>query len=180
MSTFIHQSPDEANLLGAPLLTGSSMDSALSKQCSNLERAANRLKLISAHDALTILRHSLSAPKLNYMLRASPCAGHSSLTTFDELLRHAICSIVNVDLSDDQWMQASLPVHLGGLGIRSVSSLAPSAFLASAAGTSALQDIILPASCSFNDDVVSKVQELWSSISKSEILTNLSSYRQKC
>ena len=65
LSSFIHQLPVEASLLGAPLLAGPSMDTALSKQCNNLERAITRLKLITAHDALTILRHSLSAPKLN-------------------------------------------------------------------------------------------------------------------
>jgi len=146
---------------------------------NNLERASSRLKLISAHDALTILRHSLSAPKLNYMLRASPCAGHASLTTFDELLRKSICSIVNVDLTHDQWIQASLPVHFGGLGIRSVSTLAPSAFLASAAGTSVLQDIILPQSYIFTDNFVGGIQDIWSNLSGSDIPTNLS-YSQKC
>jgi len=180
LSTFMHQLPFEANLLGAPLLTGSSMNVALNKHCTNLERAIGRLKLISAHDALTILRHSLSAPKLNYMLRASPCAGHASLSTFDQLLRKAICGIVNLELTDDNWSQASLPVQFGGLGIRSVTSLAPSAFLASAAGTSVLQEAILPPLYIFTDDAVNQVQVLWSSLSGSDILTGLSSHSQKC
>ena len=80
---------------------------------------------------------------------------------------------MNVEISDDQWTQASLPVHLGGLGIRSVSSLAPSAFLASAAGTKELQDVILPPTYIFIDDAVSKVQVLRSGLCKSELLTNL-------
>ena len=57
ISSFTHLQTDEANLLGAPLHSGSSMDSALNTQCGNLERAVSRLKLISAHDALTILRN---------------------------------------------------------------------------------------------------------------------------
>ena len=36
-------------------------------------------------------------------------------------------------------MQASLPVHMGGLGVRSACSLALSAFLVSAAATLSLQ-----------------------------------------
>ena len=53
--------------------------------------------------------------------------------------------VINIDLNDAQWMQATLPVKDGGLGIRSVTMLAPSAFLASAAGTLQTQDSILPA-----------------------------------
>jgi len=46
-------------------------------------------------------------------------------------------------ISTDIWVQASLPVRNGGLGVRRVSSLAPSAFLSSAAGTRDLQDMML-------------------------------------
>ena len=51
---------------------------------------------------------------------------------------------MNVQLTDDQWIQASLPVQNGGLGLRSVCMLAPSAFIASAAATFELQNEILP------------------------------------
>ena len=36
--------------------------------------------------------------------------------------------IRNLDLSDLQWLQASLPMKEGWLGVRCVTSLAPSAF----------------------------------------------------
>jgi len=45
--------------------------------------------------------------------------------TFCEKGIRAIC---NLDLYDPQWLQASLPVKDGGLGVRRVTSLAPSAF----------------------------------------------------
>jgi len=51
-----------------------------------------------------------------------------------------------VDLNDDQWAQAALPVWNGGLGIRSAQMLAPLAFLASAASTLEFQQSILPPS----------------------------------
>jgi len=52
------------------------------------------------------------------------------------LLQSAISWITNLDLTDTQWSQASLPIKDGGLGVRRVASLAPLlAFLASAAGT---------------------------------------------
>ena len=47
-------------------------------------------------------------------------------------------------MDDIQWTQATLPVKDGGLGIRSVTVLEPSTFLASTAGTLRIQNDILP------------------------------------
>jgi len=58
---------------------------------------------------------------------------------FDSLLRRSVQRITNCDLSDSQWIQASLPVKDEGLGIRRVSSLALPAFVASAASTLTIQ-----------------------------------------
>ena len=65
---------------------------------------------------------------------------HSSC---DSLLQSALQRICNSDFSDSQWLQASLPVRDGGLGVRRVSSLALPAYLASAASTLSLQNEIL-------------------------------------
>ena len=137
------------------------MDRALDNRCEDLSRAASRLRLISAHDALIFLRASFSAPKLLHTLRASPCSGHPALERFDGLLRSCLCTISNTDISDIQWIQASLPVRNGGLGIRRVSSLAPSAFLASAAGTRDIQAKILLNCRATGDSAVDKVLSLW-------------------
>jgi len=68
---------------------------------------------------------------------------HPSLGTFGALLRRTIQHITNSDLSDSQWIQASLPVRDSGLGVRRVSQLASPAFIASAASTLSTQDDIL-------------------------------------
>ena len=120
-------------------MKGSALDAALAGRCSDLARATSRLRLLSAHDALLILTHSLSAPKLLYTLRCSPCSDHPGLDEFDHLLRAALTIIMNFEIDDLAWIQASLPVVAGGLGVRSVTLLAPSAFLASAAATLELQ-----------------------------------------
>ena len=54
--------------------------------------------------------------------------------------------ITNIHFTDDDpaWAQATLPVQMGGLGIRSAVQLAPSAFLASAAASSDLVHHIIP------------------------------------
>jgi len=99
---------------------------------------------LQAHDALVILKNSLTIQKLLYLLRTSECAGNPLLRRFDDTLRTGLINILNIDLNDDQWLQASLPVGDGGLGIRSAEMLAPSALLASAASTPWLQQSILP------------------------------------
>jgi hypothetical protein len=119
------------------------------------------LKHITAHDALILLRASFSAPKMLHMLRSSPCAGHPLLEKFDSLLRNCVSSITNTDLTDLQWIQASLPVKNGGLGIRRVASLAPSAFLASAAGTLDLQESILGKNSTSTDTAVNETLDFW-------------------
>jgi len=159
---FVHLTVDNADLLGAPVIVGTAMDRALSNRCDDLSRAVSRLQLIPAHDALILLKASFSAPKLLHTLRASPCSGHPELERFDGLLRNCVCSIFNTDMTDLQWIQASLPVRNGGLGIRRVSSLAPSAFLASAAGTRDLQAKILRNCLTPIDSAVDLVLALWS------------------
>jgi len=78
--------------------------------------------------------NSLSVPKLLYTSRTAECSGRAALLQFDNILREGLSAILNIHLTDDQWIQASLPVRNGGLGIRSATMLAPSALLASATG----------------------------------------------
>ena len=82
------------------------------------------------------------------------------------MLRTGLETILNVQLSDLQWMQASLPVHMGGLGVRSAYSLASSAFLAVAAATLPLQDEIHLASslADVEDKDVSNARATWNGL----------------
>ena len=79
-----------------------------------------------------------------YILRSSLCFLSSQLEDFDHLQRSILSDIANLVNNDSAWGQASLPVRSGDLGIRSAVQLAPSAFLASAAGSSDLIHQILP------------------------------------
>ena len=78
-----------------------------------------------------------------HSLRCSPCFDQPLLDEHDAVLREGLAAIVNIHMSDTQWIQASTPVRNGGLGIRRAASLALPAFLASAAATSDLQCSIL-------------------------------------
>ena len=59
------------------------------------------------------------------------------------VLLEGLTKILNINLDDVQWSQANLPVNAGGLKIRSLMKLAPSAFLAFTASTLSLQNLIL-------------------------------------
>jgi len=111
-----------------------------------LEKAVDRFSFRHSLDAPVLLKNSLAMPKLLCTLRTSDCSDNPLLAQFDSTLRTALSGMLNVDLSDDQWTQASLLVRNGGLGIRSAQMLASSAFLASAASTLKLQQSILPPS----------------------------------
>ena len=138
------------------------MDKVLLEKCRDLQRASDWMALISSHDALVILKYSLGSTRMLYVLRASPCTSNPALIQFDDLQRTAIGKIANCTLNDINWIQASLPVKHGGLGIRSVDVLAPSAFLASAAATLSIQSAALPASFTAIDRHVDMVSAVWS------------------
>ena len=72
-----------------------------------------------------------------------------------------------MELDDLSWAQATLPVPRGGLGVRSVVVLAPSAFLASAAATSDLQARLLPEGVAYADPERDFSLLVWSSRYKS-------------
>ena len=143
LRSFPRVSIKEADLLGAPLFPGPTLDRAWSDRCAELTRAINRLQSIGSQESLLLLRMSFSAPKVMHLMRCSPSVSHPDLQKFDGLLRTAIDQLTNSSLTDTQWLQASLPIKDGGLGVRRVASLATPAFISSAASSLYLQDIIL-------------------------------------
>jgi len=149
-------------LLGAPLLQGSALDLAWDKRCQELARAVDRLGAIGSQDGLILLRSAFSAPKVLHLLRCSPSVSHPSLEKFDALLRQSIQRITNSNLSDSQWIQASLPVRDGGLGIRRVALLAIPAFIASAASTLSLQDDLLSDCGKSDNEFFQTYLSIWS------------------
>ena len=177
-----HHSPASRSMTqcswGSALSTSVSLDDILDKtisEASRPRRGASPAPPCSS-DALLILKHSLSIPALLHNLRSSFCCGHPLLETFDAEVRKCLSAITNVDYGDIQWLQATLPVRDGGLGIRRASQLAPSAFLASAFGCSDLISAILPQRLSSSTDpLLAQAQQAWSSASTvSHTLVSLS------
>ena len=133
-----------AILLGSPL-GSEALQVCFEEQLHQLNVIGKRLCHLQMHDAITILRHSFSIPKLLHILRTSPACSSPFLESWDHLLKSTVSRITNIDFNHgNSWLQATLPIKSGGLGFRSASILAPSAFLASADGASDLMQQLLP------------------------------------
>jgi hypothetical protein len=126
-----------------------------------LASTMKKLEQIPRQDAILILRCSIGAPRLIYILRCTPCHEHPGLSKFDEGLRDGTESILNIALSDDQWSLASMPIRKGGLGIRRASSLALPAFLASAARSQLTQSLILALTQVPEDSILEIMRRRW-------------------
>ena len=89
---------------------------------------------------------TMTLDSMLYILRTAPCFTSPCLAVYDAELRSTLTEVLNIDFScESAWSQATLPVCFGGIGVRGASQLAPSAFLASAAGSYNLINQILPA-----------------------------------
>ena len=136
--------PSEACLLGSPIGDFASVNRTLQAKFDALKTIGERLSFLHSQDALLLLRNVFSLPKVLYVLRTAPCFESPLLQEMNNLQRDLLQTICNVELNDVAWIQASLPISAGGLGIRSFTQLAPSAYLASAAGSSNISNQILP------------------------------------
>ena len=73
-------------LLGSPILKGKAQDQAIQRKIEEVKMAITLLSLLQSHDALVLLKNSLSLPKLLYLLRTADCSGNMLLLTFDDAL----------------------------------------------------------------------------------------------
>ena len=170
LSQFKWISPELASLLGVPLSTGQALTDALSQACSSLELMSDRLARLHAQDALLVLRHSFSVPRIQHLLRGIFCGEHSLLASYDACLRASLSRIINTYIDDQCWAQASLPINSGGLGICSAVAVSAPAFLSSMHGADALSACILrKASLLPHDVLVTRATEFWSKLSGASV-----------
>ena len=113
---------DNISLLGAPIHKNAT-SAILGKKLDELKLMSKRLLDLDAHDALFLLKNCFFIPKLLYLFRTSPCFSNRILEEFDNTIRNTLQSILNVNIDDSKWTQSSLPVGLGGLGVRSATEL---------------------------------------------------------
>ena len=131
-------------LLGAPIGNDDEIDDTLSKKIEEFQRLASRIKQLCVHDAFFLLKNCFSLPKLQYILRCAPCYKSTVLQRYDSSIRETLQLILNIELSDSAWNQATLPVKNGGIGIRLATQVALPAYLSSIASSGHLILQLLP------------------------------------
>ena len=131
---------------------------------TNFKRASERLQLITSHAALVLLKSSCSSPCLMHILRSLPCDGHMTLTFISDVLRDCLIHIANVSINDLQWSQATLPVKVGELGLRSPTKFALLTFLASVLSTLQLQNDLLRNCPVLPDDLFKSYLFRWTTL----------------
>ena len=134
MPNIRHIPSDDVIMLGAPVGSESSVEMVLNDKLAAFRLLAFRLTSLQAQDALSLLKNCSSTPKLLYMLRCAACYKSAVLSEYDGVIRDSLKIVLNVDLTDDIWRQATLSVSKGGLGVRLASDLALPAFLSSVNG----------------------------------------------
>ena len=105
----------------------------------------NHLPLLKdPHCEFVLLRSCLALPKVMFLLRALDTSDHVDLLkSFDGVTRGALSRIIGTAVTDEQWLQAKLPVAQGGLGLRSAEDHAPIAFASSLLSSQLLvQDLL--------------------------------------
>ena len=123
--------PDALSLLGSPI-SDPGLSSALHAASTLVSRLTDRLRALDRHTALFFLSHYVAVPRLTYLLRSAPVyTADNLLRDIDNDIRTAVVRATNVDLTDSAWDQASLPVRMGGLGVRRVSDLALPCYISS-------------------------------------------------
>src|SRR6218665_135817 len=124
------------------MFKGNALDLALQNHSDTLDLALKNLISLQAQGALILLRSCFGAQKLTYLLRSAFCWDHPMLEMIDGQMRQGLERILNIRPNDIQWVQAILPIRYGGLGVRRITMLASSAYLASAASTRLLRAAI--------------------------------------
>ena len=122
-----------------PPLTSTAIRPQFQHKLSTFKAMTEKLSLLDRHPAYFLLKNCFSIPILMYLLRNSPTFQHPDIfADFDDCLKSCASDICNVSFDDIGWIQATLPIRLGGIGLRRASDLALPAYLASISASQTL------------------------------------------
>ena len=93
------------------------------------------------HTEYGILRKCFSLPKLSYTMRTVEPRPHQG--KLDKAVRKNMERVLGVSMLDHQWLQATLLVAMGGLGLMSVATHAPGAYITSLGASSQIMEEVM-------------------------------------
>jgi len=94
---FLEPSHADAQLLGSTIYNPG-IDKSVLNHANSFEWMCARLQLLTSHEALFILKSSLTMPKWLYMLLTSPCFLSEYLITMDLQQREGLSRLLNIFL----------------------------------------------------------------------------------
>ena len=119
------------SLFSAPIHE-SLIPDAILDELYNFDLMRECLSLLSAHHSLFLLKNSISKPRLNYLLRCTPCGKHlDSLQLLDDCLKSSLEDLLKCKILDSACGQTTLPVCIGGMRFRKTTELDLLFYLAS-------------------------------------------------
>ena len=130
----VYQSEGGATPLGSPVYGKDDfIDSTLAKVVDKVLNSQSHLQdLNNPQVQLHLLRSCLGSCKLNSLLRTvPPSLGSDQFVRFDKGLRRSLGVITHSSISDSAWHQATLPLQVGGLGLKEAVPNSSAVFLGS-------------------------------------------------
>jgi len=102
---------------------------------------------------------------LLYTVRSALCFASRELLHYNTLICQTFQQILNIQFGDETWHQSTLPVSLGGLGVRSATDLALPTFLASVtAKADYISQLLTSHLHHITDPAVINMQNAWTSL----------------
>ena len=120
-------------LLGAPIGQAEFVRDTVKRKVEKIGDTIALLPLLKdPQTEYVLLRSCLALPKVSFLLRTVNTSYFASLLKqFDALVREALIRILGAPVDDPQWLQAKLPISLGGMGLRGAEDHASSAHVSS-------------------------------------------------
>ena len=116
-----------------------------------------------------LLRLCLGAVKINHIIRSSPSPVgsdvHKESLVLDNRIRLELSRVLNIQLSDLEWMQTTLPIRLGGLGFRKICSVSAAGYVGARVQVHNLLDVLL-ANAKDRDFIVPGAYETFTRLSE--------------
>ena len=120
-------------MLGAPVGNLSFSQSTVSLKVKEIDNLFSKLgSLEDPQVELALLRSCFGIAKFGFILRTcDPATNGDVFASFDNAQCRALSNLTgsSISTSDPRWILASLPVSLGGVGLRSAALHAPAAFV---------------------------------------------------
>ena len=135
----------DLTLLGAPVGSPQFKKNHLHGKVNALRDLMNKLpSLDDPQLQLTMLRACFGLPKFYFSVRTTaPEYSLGACEEFDGHQRSAPSTLLGAPINDRTWRQSSLPISLGGLGLRSAAQHASSAYFCSLSLSAPLSRLII-------------------------------------